>query len=94
MYLEDEMYNNFCHGTGILKVLVKWCGVDYSIHRYHNYKNFHSVLQAVADRKCIAVDVGDYSQSSDGGIFKELNFNKLLVTNGLNVPNQSCLQQN
>jgi hypothetical protein len=56
---------------------------------YYNYKNFHSILQA--DRKFITVDIGDYSQSNDGGIFKEFSFNKLLVASGLNLPNQSYI---
>lgn len=43
---------------------------------YLNYKNFHSVvLQGVdADAKLIAVDVGDYGQISDNGIFGASRF--------------------
>lgn len=56
---------------------------------YYNYKNFFSiVLQGIADSdyKFVVIDVGAYGRESDGGVFRESLFFKLLESNQLNIP--------
>ena len=58
------------------------------------YKSFCStVLMAVADADyCfIAVEVGAYGSSSDSNVFKNSNFEKLLESNKLNIPDPRVL---
>lgn len=57
--------------------------------QYHNYKgHFSIVLMAVADSKgkFIVIDVGGHGSCSDGGIFKDSSFFKLLNANKLQLP--------
>lgn len=57
---------------------------------YWNYKGFCSVvLLAVGDAhgRLLVVDIGSYGSCSDGGIFNESQFGKLLAAHKLNLPN-------
>lgn len=57
--------------------------------QYYNYKGYFSInLQAVAsaDYKFLVIDVGAYGRESDGGVFRESAFFKLLQNDKMNVP--------
>lgn len=61
---------------------------------FFNYKKtFSIVLLALVDAqyKFIAVDIGAYGKSSDGGILSTSNFGKALEKNKLNIPNGRVL---
>lgn len=62
--------------------------------KYFNYKGHHSVvLMAVADADCkfTVVDVGAYGSNSDGGIFQDSAFYKLVLSKKLNIPQPSTI---
>jgi hypothetical protein len=61
---------------------------------FFNYKkDFSVVLLAVVDAnyKFIAVDVGAYGKSSDGGIFRSSSFGKKFLRDKLNIPKRKKL---
>lgn len=61
---------------------------------YFNYKQFFSiVLQAVADAnlKFVAIDIGAYGRESDGGIFRNSSLYQHLITNTLEIPEDTEL---
>lgn len=56
---------------------------------FYNYKNYFSiVLLAIADAKYkfVAVDVGGYGKSSDGGIFSHSTLGRSLENSTMNIP--------
>lgn len=61
---------------------------------FFNYKKtFSVVLLALVDADCnfIAVDVGAYGKSSDGGVLSKSKFGKALQQGTLNIPGSSTL---
>nr|CAB3263115.1 uncharacterized protein LOC101243083 [Phallusia mammillata] len=62
---------------------------------FYNYKHSHSiVLLAVADSQCrfICVDVGAFGKQSDGSVFANSAFGKMLEANELDLPGCSTLR--
>lgn len=61
---------------------------------YYNYKShFSIVLMAVVDAggKFLVIDVGGFGSCSDGGIFQETTFFKLLSADRLHLPEPSTI---
>ena len=56
---------------------------------YYNYRSFHSIfLMALTDTnyKFLYVDIGYQGRLSDGAVYRNCSFNKLLTTDQIKIP--------
>ena len=56
---------------------------------YYNYRSFHSIfLMALTDTnyKFLYVDIGCQGRLSDGAVYRNCSFNKLLTTDQIKIP--------
>ncbi|XP_018578209.1 uncharacterized protein LOC108916438 [Anoplophora glabripennis] len=76
---------------------IKFCAPISSGSFYYNYKGTNSIVLlglAGANYKFIYVNVGVNGRVSDGGVFRESKFSKVLQNNNLNFPEDEVLPGN
>lgn len=94
MSISDKFYSRW----NVPNCIGVWDGKHISLQtpinsgtEYFNYKSFHSiVLMACVDAEYnfIWASVGGHGRISDGGIFGDTKFNKMILNNSLKLPNE------